>query len=259
MKNIINWKLYMVLLSVSIIAIIAVLPYAFTLAGDVVKQVPFSLSIFILITIIQSSILFAIVLFFGLILSKKVGLGLPIIEDFLSKKNARPDIKSIVKTSALIGVAVGIAIILTDLLFAKLGGSISLWSGQMPPAWMGFFASFYGGINEEILLRLFFMTFLIWLFSKFKKADVNILNNNPIMWSAIIIATVIFGLGHLPITGSVTDLTPLVVIRAIVLNGIGGIIFGWLYWKKGLESAIIAHFSADIVLHTIFPSLLFLI
>ena len=45
----------------------------------------------------------------------------------------------------------------------------------------------------------------------------------------------------------------LVISRAIVLNGIGGVAFGWLYWKHGLESAMIAHFSADIVVHVITP------
>lgn len=256
MKNIINWKLFKILLSASIISIIAVLPYAFTLAGDVINQVPIPLPMLILVSVIQSSILFAIVLFLGLILSKKVGLGLPIIEDFLSKKKTQFDIKSIIKTSVSFGFVVGVAIILVDLMFITSSGDISLWSGQMPPAWMGFLASFYGGISEEILLRLFFMTFLVWVFSKLRKSGENISNNNLIMWSAIIIATFIFGLGHLPITESVTALTPLVIIRAIILNGIGGIIFGWLYWKKGLESAMIAHFSADIVLHTIFPILL---
>jgi hypothetical protein len=37
------------------------------------------------------------------------------------------------------------------------------------------------------------------------------------------------------------------------LNGLGGLAFGWLYWKRGLESAMMAHFSADIVLHVITP------
>lgn len=31
------------------------------------------------------------------------------------------------------------------------------------------------------------------------------------------------------------------------------VIYGWLYWKKGLESAMIAHFSTDIVLHMLIP------
>jgi len=29
------------------------------------------------------------------------------------------------------------------------------------------------------------------------------------------------------------------------------VVFGWLYQTRGLESAMIAHFSADIVLHVL--------
>jgi len=46
-----------------------------------------------------------------------------------------------------------------------------------------------------------------------------------------------------------------VVTRAIVLNGLAGIVWGWLYWKSGLEAAMVSHFSADIVLHVIWPLL----
>lgn len=76
------------------------------------------------------------------------------------------------------------------------------------------------------------------------------------MWTAIVISTVLFGLGHLPVTAALTVITPLVVARAIVLNGIGGLVFGWLYWKKGLEYSIVAHFAADIVLLAVLPALL---
>ncbi|MDD3715217.1 MAG: CPBP family intramembrane metalloprotease, partial [Atribacterota bacterium] len=33
---------------------------------------------------------------------------------------------------------------------------------------------------------------------------------------------------------------------------VAGLAFGWLYWTRGLESSMIAHFSADIVLHVLF-------
>jgi membrane protease YdiL (CAAX protease family) len=26
---------------------------------------------------------------------------------------------------------------------------------------------------------------------------------------------------------------------------VGGVVLGWLYWKKGLEAAIVAHLAAD--------------
>jgi len=38
-------------------------------------------------------------------------------------------------------------------------------------------------------------------------------------------------------------------VRAIVLNGLVGVIAGWLYWRRGLESAMVAHFCADLVVH----------
>ena len=73
------------------------------------------------------------------------------------------------------------------------------------------------------------------------------------LWTVNVITAVIFGLGHLPITIALgLPLDAFIVTRAIVLNGIGGLAFGWLYWTYGLESAMIAHFSADIVLHVLF-------
>jgi membrane protease YdiL (CAAX protease family) len=102
------------------------------------------------------------------------------------------------------------------------------------------------------MLRLFLMTLFVWVAFKIRKTS----DGGPTsagVWFAIVISSVIFGIGHLPITGNLASITPVVIARAILLNGVAGIIFGWLYWKKGLESAMIAHFSADIVLHVVLP------
>lgn len=256
MKTVIKWKVYFVLLGASVFSIIAVLPYAFTLAGEIIQQAPVPFSFLVIASILQSSILFAVVLFLGLLLAEKTGFGLPVLDAYILKKKIQVDIPSLLKTSVFLGVGVGIAIIVLDFLFRQVGVGINLFGGQMPPFWMGFLASFYGGISEEILLRLFFMSFVVWIFGFIVHSNESILKNNVVMWSSIIVASILFGLGHLPITASVTALTPLVISRAIVLNGVGGIVFGWLYWKKGFESAIVAHFSADIVLHVLFPFLL---
>ena len=76
------------------------------------------------------------------------------------------------------------------------------------------------------------------------------------MWTAIVITALLFGAGHLPTTAAMLPLTPLVVARALLLNGIGGIVFGWLYWKRDLLAAMLAHFSADVVLHVVTPLLI---
>ena len=118
-----------------------------------------------------------------------------------------------------------------------------------PPPWQGFLAAFYGGIVEEVLLRLFLLTLLGWLGCLIVRCRAETLP--PLLfWLANVLTTVIFGLGHLPATAAMgIPLDTFVVTRAIVLNGIAGLAFGWLYWKHGLESAMVAHFTADIVLH----------
>jgi membrane protease YdiL (CAAX protease family) len=95
-------------------------------------------------------------------------------------------------------------------------------------------------------MRLFLLSLFVFIMMKVtgKKQK-----NAAMVWIAIILVSIIFGLGHLPITAAVTAITPWIIFRAILLNGIGGVVFGWLYWKKGLESAVIAHFWQDIVLH----------
>jgi membrane protease YdiL (CAAX protease family) len=160
--------------------------------------------------------------------------------------------------SIALGVGASILIILLDVyafgpaLTAELGDEFSALSlqGAQPAAWKGLLASFYGGINEEILLRLFLMSLLAWLGGFIRKTP----DGRPtiaILWIANILAAVIFGLGHLPATSLLFPLTTLVILGAVVLNGIAGVAFGYLYFRHGLESAMLAHFSADILLHVL--------
>ncbi|AEG17739.1 CPBP family intramembrane glutamic endopeptidase [Methanobacterium paludis] len=254
MKININWKLFVVLLIASLITTLMVLPYTLAISPGLTEIfTPFVL----IAQLIQTLVIFSIAIFIGLSLYKRVGFNLPILEGWLEGKKIRNYLKSILGISIGLGILSGILIILLSFLFTPVS-SIFQNAEISVPIWKGFLASFYGGIGEEILLRLFLMTLVVWIIFKIKKTA----DGKPTdigIWLAIIITAVIFGLGHLPITGTLTSITPLIIVRAVLLNGVGGIIFGWLYWKKGLESAMIGHFSADIVLHVMFPLVLSLL
>jgi membrane protease YdiL (CAAX protease family) len=225
-----------------------VLPYALALAPSEVKLTP----VLLLLAAAQSLVLFAIATFLGLLFSKKIGMGLPILENILEGKNQTKELKSILPLSIGLGVLAGILILAAIIPIDKLIPEFQNMKITLSP-WKGFLASFYGGIAEEVLMRLFVVSLLVWITFKIKKDK----NGKPTVfgiWLSIILAAIMFGLGHLPATAGIVELNAIVVTRAIILNGIGGVIFGWLYWKKGLESAIIAHFSTDIVLHVITPA-----
>ena len=116
----------------------------------------------------------------------------------------------------------------------------------------------YGGIVEELMLRLLVMSLLVLLFWKLfaRSKDRNAI---PawIYISAIIIASMLFAAGHLPITAQTLGLSAPILIRCFVLNGIGGIGFGWLYWKKGLAYSMYSHAATHVFMQVLFMPLFF--
>lgn len=248
-KGVVNGTQFFILLSLSILSVVGVLPYVLTIQADVLQQIGQPVAIIALAQIAQSVIFFSIAIFLGLFFTKKIQFQLPLLDALLEKGDYTKVLKTIVPTSVLLGIATALAIFLLDPLFSALGAGISTHQ-NLAPAWQKLLAAFYGGITEELLMRLLVMSFLIWIGMKVCKRTQPA---NLGIWIAIIVAAVFFGLGHLPITASVTTITPLIIVRAIVLNGVGGIVFGWLFWKKGLESAMIAHFTTDVFLLTLFP------
>jgi len=241
MKKIVNWKTFFILFVASVISGVLVIPYQIALVPELAE-----LGISLYITAMaQNLVIFSVVTFLGLLLARKVGFTLPVLEG----PNKRETLKRILMPSVLSGLLIGAAIYLGDLAFQAVSISIPTEEVRIS-IWVGFLATFYGGIAEEVLLRLFFMTLLVWLISKAKQTAEGLPTNGGV-WAAILLASVIFGMGHLPITAEMVDLTPGIIVRAVVLNSVGAIPFGWLYWKKGLESAIISHFFAGIVLRVI--------
>lgn len=105
----------------------------------------------------------------------------------------------------------------------------------------------YGGIVEELMLRLFFMSGLAWLICKlfFRKEEKA---PQKALIAANIIAALLFAAGHLPATAMVFGtLTPLILFRCFLLNGGFGLLFGWLYRKYGIQYAMVSHALAHII------------
>ncbi len=260
MKTIINWKVFLLLWIASILATLLVLPYAMELQSSAIdlSKIDIPLPALIAIQTVQLAVVFAIIIFAGMLLAKRVGLQIPILELWTRGESIADKVRAILPLSIILGVVATLMMLALEFLYFQramineLGdtaAALNLQTGQ-PAAWKGFLASFYGGIAEEVQLRLFVMTLLVWLGSFLSKTNEG-KPTNVVFWIANSLAAVLFGLGHLPTVAMLLPLTPLVLARTIVLNGIGGIVFGWLYWKRGLESAIIAHFAADIVLHVV--------
>jgi membrane protease YdiL (CAAX protease family) len=252
-----NWRLFFVLWIASIVGIILVLPYGLAmLPANIASKLP-PLRLLLPLQVLQGAILLGLLTLAGLFLANRTGLSVPILEGWLAGRAVGEKLKAILVPGVLVGVVGTLLILALELAVFQpalrnhapaSASALSLW--VQPPAWKGLLASFYGGIDEEIELRLFALTVLVWLGGFIRRRP----DGTPtaaVFWVANVFAAVLFGLGHLPMTSAIVPLTPLVVVRAVVLNGLLGIGFGYLYWTRGLESAVFSHFSADLLLHVL--------
>ncbi len=260
MKTVINWKVFLILWIAGILATLLVLPYALEVQSSAIDLTKLGIPLPALIAIqtLQNAIILAIAIFAGLFFAGRVGLATPILDSVTRGQPVAEKVRAILPLSILLGVVSTLIVVGLEFFYfqpammKELGDAatvLNLHTSQ-PAAWKGLLASFYGGIAEEIQLRLFVMSLLVWL-GKFINKTSEGKPTSVVFWIANILAAILFGLGHLPTISLLVPLTPLVVARTVVLNGLLGIIFGWLYWKRGLESAMISHFSADLVLHVL--------
>jgi hypothetical protein len=182
-------------------------------------------------------------------------LGLPILQGILAGQSVLDKFLTFLPVSLLVGLAAGGGIVaLEQFVFQPRLPAQMKEAYTRLSLWKRALVCFYGGIDEEILLRLFMMSGLTWLLGLVWKSPAGM----PALgafWLANLLATLLFGAGHLPATARVTPLTPLVVTRALILNGVAGLMFGFLFMTYGLEAAILAHFCMDILMHVVRPEL----
>ena len=110
---------------------------------------------------------------------------------------------------------------------------------------------FYSGVTEELLYRLFLTTFVAWsthvAVSPFTKRA-----RSLAQWVGVVVAAIVFGLAHV---GNLPEAEH-AVLRAVTINGVAGLVLGWLYWSRGLEVAILTHMVAIAVLYIAIPVLI---
>lgn len=244
-------KIALVWGALAAVSVVAVLPYLLQTIPGAAERITLPLPVLALLQATQAFVLLGLLSFAGLRMGHRAGLGSPLLQAWLAKQRPawsrlRPG--HAVALGALAAAAiVGAGFVLDPLLPHPLHPVADTGAGRS--ALNGLLASFYGGIAEELQLRLFLMTFVVWLLARFGRRQ----PQSASYWVGILIAAVLFGIGHLPAAAALWGLDGAVVARTLLLNGIAGIAFGWLYWKRGLEMAMLAHFSADIVLHVLLP------
>jgi membrane protease YdiL (CAAX protease family) len=100
-------------------------------------------------------------------------------------------------------------------------------------------------IIEEMHFRLFLMTALLWLIAKILRAPAGKLSVKG-WWTAIVIQGLIFGAMHAATGEGTLWWEPRAVQMLLEPRSVAGIVLGYVYWRWGLETSILAHVLADL-------------
>lgn len=196
-----------------------------------------------LLTLINPTILLLIAVVIGTILFDKVELTVPTITSFLKSEKGQTSFSEQIKYGIILGILTGILTTIVGLVFkSSLPQEFIELSSKIKISTVARLT--YGGFTEELLMRFGFMTLTIWIVYKIT----NQLNEFT-YWIGILLATILFAVGHFPVAYSAVSNPSISLLTYILFgNSIAGIIFGWLYWRKGLEAAFVGHIFAHIAM-----------
>ena len=148
-------------------------------------------------------------------------------------------------TVLLVSVIGGLAMILPDVFFFANFSDAIRDSYNAKPTPEYFIASVtYGGVVEEVMLRLFFMSGIA-LVLKFLPKKESVTEGQLIV--ANLVSALLFAVGHIPATVMTIGITPMIILRCFLMNGGFGLVFGRLYRKRGIEYAMLAHAGVHVV------------
>jgi hypothetical protein len=104
----------------------------------------------------------------------------------------------------------------------------------------------YGGITEEVLVRWGLMSLIAWLGCRVTRTELGYASPQMVA-IAIGVSSVAFGLAHLPsIAAQVPEISMSTAAYITIANSLFGLIAGFLFWRYGLETAIMAHVLAHV-------------
>jgi membrane protease YdiL (CAAX protease family) len=186
----------------------------------------------------------------GLLLAGNIGRGVPLLERRLAGQRVGQPLRAMFQEAVFAGASMGVmALLLYVFVFRvplpKLAAiaRVALWKRVL--------LAYAAAIEEEMLFRLLLLSLLAWRLGKrWHRPDG--LPSEGAGWLANLIAVAAFALAHVP----TTSLTALAFTPHVMTAGMAGALFGYLYWKRGLEAAIIAHFSTDLMLLVVGPAFL---
>ena len=244
-----RWRIFLALTVVAAVASIASVPVEIRALADVQPEVPWWAPI---VAFLFGFIPTVAAVAIGVLTVWSTSLDVPVVRRLVDGRSGLATATRSILLPSVTCAIVGFLVLhvaggwLSSLLvpeLAQVDHALSLWHSLL--------LSFSAGIREELIFRFGLMTFLVWLGVKLLRLRTP---NALLLWTANGIAVIPFALAHiLSALGLGMPITPGLVVFILIANGAVGLMFGWLYMRYGIASAMLAHVCYDLMQFLIWP------
>jgi hypothetical protein len=120
------------------------------------------------------------------------------------------------------------------------------------PLWRRVAIIYVAAVGEELVFRLLLLSLIVGVAARLLRPKDGAANRR-IIRCAILLSALAFAAVHLPAWSAVGPLTVGLALIVLALNGLGGLVFGYVFVKRGLAAAMGAHAGADCAIQLIGP------
>ena len=236
---------------------------------------------------IEITVELAIAVSCGLLAANRIGLGAPIVEKWLCGEPIKSQVRPLLVPSLVVGILLAIISMLPNLSVfhpnrqlayheaerisaspdgAKLAEKLGRFVDERPLTLTSLTVSYLNAaIRVELTSRLFLLSIIALIFAKITGSPSGTASDR-VLFSAVLGVAAIGAIGYVAWQGAITkmifsslgvikvvhDSFWLVIARALLRTIPGAVGFGWLYVRRGIESAILSAFVASVVAHLLF-------
>lgn len=189
-----------------------------------------------LLATLQPAVLVIVMAALGAWAAPKVGLDAPATRAWAERRPVLPELRRQLPAAIIAGLVIAAILLAYVALLRPTQAGAELLRFVAPLTTR----LLYGGIVEELLTRWGLMSLLVWLAWRLARRPPAV--PSFAYWTGIVGAALLFALGHLPALYLLMPNPPGWLLVTILAANLGpGLLLGWLFWRRGLEAAMMAH------------------
>ena len=188
----------------------------------------------------------------GVKASPRVGLDAPLVRARLAGEPVGARLLALVPAALVVGTLGAVAVVGLNLAMGsalpealRLKAQAVGEGDRLQLFLVGASSAFYGGVVEELLLRWGVLSLAMWGGLRLG------LPRTAAFWAANLLSALLFGAGHLPVALQAGLSGAGGIAYLVAANALVGVACGVLFFRRGLEQAILAHAWADVALHAL--------